>query len=100
MLTENDDDSMPMRARTLTTRDWKLTRYWGTDEGELYDRRRDPDECRNLWDSADHANLKSSLLAQLLEQVVCATETANGRRQPPIPPVPKWLPGRTGRVTT
>jgi len=35
--------------RCLTTDDWKLVHYQGKDFGELYDRRNDPHEIRNLW---------------------------------------------------
>jgi hypothetical protein len=33
VLTENDDDFVPMRARTLTTLGWKITLYAGCDDG-------------------------------------------------------------------
>lgn len=97
VLTENDDDSMPMRARTLTTRDWKLTWHLGTEQGELYDRRRDPDERRNRWDDPASAGVKTTLLSRLLAEVVCAVDVVNGRRQSPSPPVPKWLPSGIAR---
>lgn len=36
-------------ARCLVTDDWKYVQYEGETCGELYDRRRDPDEYANLW---------------------------------------------------
>jgi hypothetical protein len=45
VLTENDDDFLPMRARTLATRDWKITLYAGSEEGELHDRRNAVAKC-------------------------------------------------------
>ncbi|NED98883.1 sulfatase family protein [Phytoactinopolyspora halotolerans] len=98
-LTENDDDFVPTRARTLTTRTWKLTWYCGSADGELYDRVGDPEERRNVWHEPVSEKVKTELLVQLLEQVACAVDTANGRRQPPSPPVPKWLPRRTEVMT-
>lgn len=93
VLTENDDDFVPMRARTVTTRAWKLTWYLNSPDGELYDRGNDPTEQHNLWHDPDFDAVRNDLLAELLEQVVCAVDGANGRKQPPAPPVPKWLPG-------
>lgn len=97
-LTENDDDFVPMRARTLTTRDWKLTWYCTFAEGELYDRGRDPDERRNLWHDPASADTKTTLLVRLLEHVACAVDTVNGRRQPPSPAVPKWVPRKAEEI--
>ena len=42
----------PMYVRTLTTKDWKLTYYLNQPLGELYDRKNDPDEMVNLWNSS------------------------------------------------
>ncbi|WP_162606463.1 sulfatase [Jiangella asiatica] len=90
VLTENDDDFVPMRARTLTTPDWKLTWYHGCADGELYDRRRDPAERYNLWHDAAAVAVRYELLPQLLDQVLGAVDVMNGRRQPPSPAVPNW----------
>lgn len=91
-LTENDDDFMPMRARTLTTSEWKLTMYAGSAEGELYDRVHDPEELYNCWDDPEYAEVKHRLLAELAEHVVCAVDGANGRVQEPSKPVAKFVP--------
>ncbi len=92
-LTENDDDFAPMRARTLTTPDWKLTRYLNRPWGELYDRRDDPRETRNRWDDPACAEIRRALTERLLDEVTCAVDMANGRHQRPAAAVPKWLPG-------
>lgn len=91
-LTENDDDIAVMRARTLTTRQWKITWYCNTQDGELYNRQQDPDERVNRWHDPKLASVKSQLLNHLLEHVVCATDMSNGRSQKPAPPIPHWLP--------
>lgn len=58
-------------VRCLVTDDWKFVHYQGKDFGELYDRRHDPCELRNLW--ADPARqgvvreMRERLLAFVLE---------------------------------
>jgi arylsulfatase A-like enzyme len=91
-LTENDDDMGRIRARTITTDEWKLTIYANESFGELYDRRGDPQEAVNRWDDPGHADTKARLTAMLLEEVMCSFDTSNARRQEPAPPVWKWKP--------
>ena len=93
VLTENDDDFVPMRVRTLTTLEWKLSVYANQEQGELYDRADDPREQRNLWDDPAHAATRDSLRGVLLNEVLCSIETANGRVQKPAPRIPKWALG-------
>jgi len=91
-LTENDDDFVPMKVRTITTADWKLTCYVNQGIGELFDRRDDPDEMRNLWNSSGHEDVKRELMGLLLEEVLCSLDVANGRLQSPSPRIAKWVP--------
>jgi len=91
-LTENDDDFARMRARTLTTDAWKITYYANERQGELYDRRSDPDEMTNLWDDAAFGHIRSRLLEHLLLEVLCSIDVSNGRRQSPSAAPGKWLP--------
>ncbi|MAS37423.1 MAG: hypothetical protein CL610_25715 [Anaerolineaceae bacterium] len=90
-LTENDDDFVPMRARTLTTTQWKLTRYVNQPHGELFDRVNDPNEMVNLWHHPDYQAIKQQVIASLLEAVMASIDMRNGRIQSPAPPVPKWI---------
>lgn len=90
-LTENDDDFVPMRVRTLTTRDWKLTVYANQPHGELFDRVNDPAEMVNLWHDPAYAAVKGQLTQAMLEQVLCSIDMRNGRKQNPAAPVPKWV---------
>ena len=46
----------------LRTREEKIVVYHGTDQGELYDLKDDPDEFVNLWNSPEHANRKLRLM--------------------------------------
>jgi len=89
-LTENDDDSVPMRMRTLTTARWKLTVYATQAYGELFDRRNDSAEMINLWNHADYARIKQQLIRRLLEETLCSIDMLNGRVQHPASVVPKW----------
>ncbi len=93
-MTENDDDFGPMYVRTLTTKDWKLTYYLNQPLGELYDRKNDPDEMVNLWNSSKHAGIKGELTQRLLSEVMAATDLSNGRRQAPVVPWRKAVVAR------
>ena len=90
VLTENDDDFVPMRMRTITTSRWKLTYYLGQSMGELIDREADPDEMKNLWQSPQHSDVKQEMMQLLLDLTLRSIDNANGRRQTPAPPVCKW----------
>ena len=96
-LTENDDDFVPMRMRTLTSKEWKLTWYCGEEDGELYDRRGDPNELTNRWHDPAVRSVRDSLMHTLLEHVVCAVDSSNGRTQIPAPQVATFTP-RKGSV--
>lgn len=51
----------PARVRALVTAEWRYTIYRDQTWGELYDLVGDPDETHNLWDSADHAQIRAHL---------------------------------------
>ena len=90
VLTENDDDLGAIRFRTLTTRDWKVTIYANQACGELYDRKNDPNELHNLWDSPEYAIKKQEMKNPLLEELLCSFDTMNGRIQNPKPDLVRW----------
>ena len=46
----------------LRTREEKIVVYHGTDQGELYDLKNDPDEFENLWHSPEHTKGKLRLM--------------------------------------
>ncbi|MEM8859623.1 MAG: sulfatase-like hydrolase/transferase [Chloroflexota bacterium] len=56
-------------VRTLVTDQYRLTIYTHLDRGELYDLENDPEEIVNLWDSAEHASVKSDLLFGLAQEM-------------------------------
>ncbi|MDE2912299.1 MAG: sulfatase-like hydrolase/transferase [Paracoccaceae bacterium] len=57
--------STPARVRTVRTRHHSLALYGDQDWGELFDDESDPNHLNNLWDSAGHAKVKTTLLEQL-----------------------------------
>ena len=63
-------------VRTVVTERYRLTIYTHQDEGELYDLVVDPEEIINLWNSAEHAAIKSNLLFQLAQEMATLTDTA------------------------
>jgi len=45
--------------------DWKLVHFLGSDEGQLFDLKNDPDEERNLWRDSSSSERKTALIAQI-----------------------------------
>lgn len=58
VIIENDEDYIPLRLRTLVTKDFVLTCYLGEPYGELYDLRKDPDQLHNLWGDPGYQRVK------------------------------------------
>ncbi|HPC43668.1 MAG TPA: sulfatase-like hydrolase/transferase [Candidatus Latescibacteria bacterium] len=80
-LTENDDDYLGERLRTLVTGEWKITAYAGRPWGELYDRVNDPHETRNLWDDPAFRGPRDEMRLRLLDHLM--------RREDRLP-VQRW----------
>ena len=51
----------PARVRSLVDERYRMTIYQGHDWGELYDLKTDSDETQNLWDSAEHGEVKARM---------------------------------------
>ncbi len=49
---------------------YKLVHLMGSSEGQLFDLEADPDEVKNLWDDAGHADVKSDMKDRLLEWLI------------------------------
>ncbi|MBS0532119.1 MAG: sulfatase-like hydrolase/transferase [Proteobacteria bacterium] len=45
--------------------DWKLVHFLGSDEGQLFDLRKDPDEEHNLWRDPSCTERKASLIGEI-----------------------------------
>jgi arylsulfatase A-like enzyme len=91
-LTENDEDWMPRRERTITTSEWKMSVYTGEDYGLLFDRNNDPQETINLWNNPKFQTIKNNLMKMLWEEVMCTIDNNPPRTQFPLPPIRKWIP--------
>lgn len=59
-----------IRCRTLLSDGYRLTVYDGTDWGELYDLRKDPDELNNRWDDAGCAGTRHALMERLMRSML------------------------------
>ncbi|MFT4727725.1 MAG: arylsulfatase A-like enzyme [Granulosicoccus sp.] len=57
--------SKPARVRSVISKRWRFSLYLDEDWGELYDLKNDPNETQNLWDDADHAQVRSELSMRL-----------------------------------
>ncbi|TVQ29109.1 MAG: DUF4976 domain-containing protein, partial [Spirochaetaceae bacterium] len=55
------------RSVALATERWKLVYYMDEDQGQLFDRRDDPVEQRNLYDDPSHRPVRDELLLALLK---------------------------------
>ena len=56
--------------QTLVTNKERLTIYFGSERGELFDLVNDPLETENLFDKPEAAELKTKLMAQLIQQMI------------------------------
>ncbi len=64
----------------LRTREEKMVVYHGTDQGELYDLKSDPDEFENLWSDASHAELKMRMMKACFDASVFTMDPSPPRR--------------------
>jgi arylsulfatase A-like enzyme len=64
------------RARSLVTRDHRLTLYEGVTWGELYDLENDRAETRNLWDDRRAVNKRHELTEQLAHKLMELSDTS------------------------
>lgn len=60
------------RVHTIIHDRWRLSMYLGKCRNELFDLRDDPGEMVNLWDSAEHATVRASLIERLAELEIAA----------------------------
>ncbi len=70
---EEDEDLGPIsvRLRHLITKDYKLTLYNGIEEyGDLFDRKNDRDEIKNLW--SENKDVQNRLVQKLCREIIKA----------------------------
>ena len=65
ILVENHHQPTTINVRTYVDQRYKISVYRNHDEGELFDLQLDPGEINNLWDSPQHADLKSACLLKM-----------------------------------
>lgn len=66
VIVENQHQPTTMNLRTYIDDRYKMTVHYRREYGELYDLKTDSGELVNLWDSTDHAALKSDLLLKFM----------------------------------
>ena len=66
----------------LRTRDEKVIVYHGTDQGELYDLKNDPDEFENLWNAPEHGERKLRLMKACFDASVFTMDPSPPRLGP------------------
>ena len=66
------EPSIKWRYRAVVTRRWKLTHWTQTGEAELYDRRHDPYELRNLAIRPPYNSTQRALAERLEDLRFCA----------------------------
>ena len=60
----------------------KIVVYHGTDEGELYDLKTDPDEITNLWNDPSSTERKLALLQRTFDASVFTMDPGPTREGP------------------
>ena len=71
-LDDAPDGATTIALQTITSSHYRCTRYtkstlYDGSEGELYNLREDPDQVNNLWNEPKQQNLKSDLIADMLD---------------------------------
>ncbi|MBN1815770.1 MAG: sulfatase-like hydrolase/transferase [Sedimentisphaerales bacterium] len=54
---------------TIRSRQWRFTVFTGTDDGELYDLKKDPDEFTNVFHDPEYASIRNELTNILLDRL-------------------------------
>jgi arylsulfatase A-like enzyme len=65
-----------IRMRTLVTREHRLSLYEGVEWAELYDRRADPTEMRNLWRRPEAAGIERAMIERMAREMLAWSETS------------------------
>jgi arylsulfatase A-like enzyme len=60
----------PLKMRTLVTAEARMTRYYHSDHGELFDLNSDPDEMNNLFSQESGRFLRTRLMEQLADTLI------------------------------
>ncbi|MFI7148754.1 sulfatase-like hydrolase/transferase [Nonomuraea sp. NPDC050022] len=92
---QHENPRLAGKAFAARDRDW--TYVWRLYEGpELYDRRADPDETRNLSGSPRHAAVEDRMRTAILSWLAATTDVLPPNRDPRRPAVNLPAPGQAG----
>lgn len=69
----------PSWGTMIRDRRHKLCNYHGTGRGQLFDLQADPNEHRNLWQSAEHADIKAQLLVKSFDAEAMSADAGSRR---------------------
>ncbi len=59
-------DEKPIKISSVRTEQYRLVFYAGVNEGELYDREKDPGELNNLWNDPAYMQIRFELFQKLM----------------------------------
>ena len=58
----------------LRTKEWKIVVYHGTNQGEFYNLKEDPEEFFNLWDYSDYQGMKQEFILKCFDASVLSMD--------------------------
>ncbi len=61
-------------TNTLITKEWKISVRIDGDTGMLFNRKKDPNEQKNLWNNKDYSEIKTELTTKLVAAMMSARE--------------------------
>lgn len=100
---QNQHPETVTRAASIATPEYKYIARPGG-QSELYDRRKDPLETRNLIDSRSHAKVREGLQLRLMNRYISTTGVPpmdrDGREMPEFEPMSTFSPEQKQRTRT
>ena len=76
------DNRQTIDTFTIRNNQWRFTIFSGTDDGELYDLEKDPDEFENRFHDPAYAETRNELMAILLHRLGQTRDPLPGRTRP------------------
>ena len=68
------DNPESAKVSMLRSSDYKIARYHGSDYGQLFDLKNDPDESHNLWGDPAAAAIKAEYLLRLCDRIALTAD--------------------------
>ena len=79
---EDDAEDGRLYARSVRTRDYRLSYYLPDGDGDLFDLRNDPDEFENRWNDPVFSSDRAAMMELLLQACIEATDPKPQRLAP------------------